>query len=759
MADTVTKIGITFETFGDTKIKKAFGNLGKEVSVLKRNFGSLSDKSIKKVKDQLLTFNKVSGNSINSMQAQKTALVGLRNMADTTGAEFKQLTADIAKLDAKMRQATIGTTGFKGKLKNIGKIGGAIGAAGIFGGAEGLIGATIGGIAGGLPGAVAGGVIGSQLGILREQISTTADYSAKLRLQREALALVIGDTNKLTEAQRFLTQVSKDLAIPQDVITRQFTSLTASVVGAGFSVEDAEDAFEAIAAGIRGTGGSLEDMKSAMRATSQVFSKGKVSAEELRQQLGERLPGAFTLFAESMNKTPAELDKALEQGKVTLDDFMNFTKLLTEKYGENAKLLADSPAAAGDRLQTAMSRLKDNLGQILTPIGAGFQDTFTIIVNVIDKAVVGLKNFLKIGEEFEKEKLDKLKVARKEQEDELKRYKGILETAEAFLKEFRAKRDAGEDITDEEYKKAQRMQNIPITLPNKIGFIEKNIKNIDIEIAVIENNLERMNIKLDEGKNKTNDLKDTSINAFKSMGDGVKQYLESIKDINKQIADATVNAFKSMEDALVNFVITGKLNFRSLAQSIIADITRMIIRQQMFNLLSGLTGGFNLFGGKEKAVESTSSLLSKDLARYGSSVPAGSFGIGSKATDIINRVPSNPSSVFGSRNAMGNVFANNKIVPYAYGGIVDKPTIFPMARGIGLMGEAGAEAIMPLKRGKDGKLGVQSSGGIGNISVNVNATGSSVEGDSGQASQLGKMLGMAVQAELIRQKRPGGLLS
>ena len=67
-------------------------------------------------------------------------------------------------------------------------------------------------------------------------------------------------------------------------------------------------------------------MKSAMRATSQVFSKGKVSAEELRQQLGERLPGAFTLFADSMNLTPAELDKALEQGKVTLEDFMGFAE-------------------------------------------------------------------------------------------------------------------------------------------------------------------------------------------------------------------------------------------------------------------------------------------------------------------------------------------------------------------------------------------------------------------------------------------------
>ena len=83
-----------------------------------------------------------------------------------------------------------------------------------------------------------------------------------------------------------------------------------------------------------------------MRATSQVFSKGKVSAEELRQQLGERLPGAFTLFAESMEKTPAELDKALEQGKVTLQDFMGFAKKLTAEYGESAKILAAGPEAA-----------------------------------------------------------------------------------------------------------------------------------------------------------------------------------------------------------------------------------------------------------------------------------------------------------------------------------------------------------------------------------------------------------------------------
>ena len=110
-------------------------------------------------------------------------------------------------------------------------------------------------------------------------------------------------------------------------------------------------------------------------------------------------------------------------------------------------------------------------------------------------------------------------------------------------------------------------------------------------------------------------------------------------------------------------------------------------------------------------------------------------------------------------NATGNVFAKNKIVPYAKGGIVDKPTIFPMSKGMGLMWEAGAEGVLPLKRGKDGKLGVISQGGgVSNVTVNVDASGSSVEGDTNGAEQLGAAISQAIQAELLEQKRPGGLL-
>jgi phage-related minor tail protein len=94
---------------------------------------------------------------------------------------------------------------------------------------------------------------------------------------------------------------------------------------------------------------------------------------------------------------------------------------------------------------------------------------------------------------------------------------------------------------------------------------------------------------------------------------------------------------------------------------------------------------------------------------------------------------------------------------------VKKPTMFAYANGgtgnFGLMGESGPEAILPLRRTSGGKLGVEASGGMGNVVVNVDASGTNVQGDDQQASQLGRLIGAAVQSELVKQKRPGGLLA
>ena len=95
--------------------------------------------------------------------------------------------------------------------------------------------------------------------------------------------------------------------------------------------------------------------------------------------------------------------------------------------------------------------------------------------------------------------------------------------------------------------------------------------------------------------------------------------------------------------------------------------------------------------------------------------------------------------------ADGGSFSQGRVMPFAKGGVVSSPTTFPMRGGTGLMGEAGPEAIMPLARGADGRLGVQGAGGGGAVTVNMNINTPDVQGfqrSRGQiATQMARALG------------------
>lgn len=225
----------------------------------------------------------------------------------------------------------------------------------------------------------------------------------------------------------------------------------------------------------------------------------------------------------------------------------------------------------------------------------------------------------------------------------------------------------------------------------------------------------------------------------------LKKSLADLQDPIKQVmagAQAIGEAFSSSFKGLIDGSMSAQQAlagfFKSIANHFLDMASQMIakyIEMQIIGLASKFLPGFGSTFGPGGA---------PDFSGLAISVP-NQYSYGGGAL------------ILGSAN--GNVFAANGIVPYAMGGIVDRPTLFPFAKGIGLMGEAGPEAIMPLKRGADGKLGVAGGGGGTTVNVSVDAKGTSVSGDGGNSAALGRAIAASVQQELIRQKRPGGLLA
>lgn len=99
--------------------------------------------------------------------------------------------------------------------------------------------------------------------------------------------------------------------------------------------------------------------------------------------------------------------------------------------------------------------------------------------------------------------------------------------------------------------------------------------------------------------------------------------------------------------------------------------------------------------------------------------------LGSGISGAVGSLTGSVTSFLGF--GQGAAFSSGRVRAFAKGGVVGGPTVFPMRNGMGLMGEAGAEAILPLSRGPDGRLGVKASGGGGGPSVVVNIRTPDVE--------------------------------
>ncbi|MCU6237536.1 phage tail tape measure protein [Morganella morganii] len=205
---------------------------------------------------------------------------------------------------------------------------------------------------------------------------------------------------------------------------------------------------------------------------------------------------------------------------------------------------------------------------------------------------------------------------------------------------------------------------------------------------------------------------------------GWKDFGDSSSNAFAMMRNTSANALNSTSSMFTDFLTTGRANFADFTKSILTDITKMIVQMSIFNgLKSGLSGTW--------------------------------------LGDAMGMTP----------HATGGVYTSPGLSAYS-NSIVSSPTVFPFAKGgapnIGLMGEAGSEAIMPLKRGPDGNLGVRAYGGsnvVGTapvVHINIDSDGNQQVQASGGFERFGREIGQFVDQRyrslMATDLRPGGAI-
>lgn len=198
----------------------------------------------------------------------------------------------------------------------------------------------------------------TQLGLafgVFDGIRALIDTQVKLDSLNLALKNVSGSTKEYQANFAFLKDLS--LSYGQDllVLIDTYKNFISSTSSSNLSLAERKRIYESVIKAGSALALSNDNVKGSLLAISQMFSKGAVSAEELRQQLGERLPGAFGIMAESMGVSEQELGKLMKNGQVLADDVMpRFAIMLERHFGANAS----------ERLKTlggAWNVLKNNI--------------------------------------------------------------------------------------------------------------------------------------------------------------------------------------------------------------------------------------------------------------------------------------------------------------------------------------------------------------------------------------------------------------
>ena len=231
------------------------------------------------------------------------------------------------------------------------------------------------------------GITTAVLGTLTSAIGTLA-FGEFLRQSAQAAIELETVTRKLTNslgpqgaagALQFTRNLANELGLSFKTLVSTFSSFTAAATAAGVPLQQQKDLFAAVAKSAQVLGLSNDELSGSLLALQQVASKGTVQMEELRGQLGERLPIAFAAAARGLGKTLPELGKLVESGKLTSAEFF---PALTKGLNELTQTADGAPTAAQN-----FQKLGNALDDLKVSIGEGFVPTLSAAAEQLDRLI------------------------------------------------------------------------------------------------------------------------------------------------------------------------------------------------------------------------------------------------------------------------------------------------------------------------------------------------------------------------------------
>ncbi len=337
------------------------------------------------------------------------------------------------------------------------------------------------------------------LGAISSYGADVIKTTASIQGYENAIKFASGSSDEGAESIAFLNQKSNELGVSLESSYKGFKTFQGSLMDSKFSADQVRTMFNQVQMSTAAMNLTAEDSEGVYLALGQVMSKGKVQAEELRGQIGERIPGAFQIAARSMGLTTQELDKMMADGKLMADDFLpKFTAELEKTFGGALPKATQSLQASFNRMDNASLTLKKTLGDALEPAIKSVTNGYTDMLESVTDLIAGktpladkiLETKIALDAEFEV-----LKDGNISYEQRLSLIQDINSNAGDYLSNLLTEKSTIEDITkaqmemNEQLGKKMAIQSkkeVEGKYINKMYDVQKEIMQLNVQAEKYE---------------------------------------------------------------------------------------------------------------------------------------------------------------------------------------------------------------------------------------------------------------------------------